>query len=315
MTDFTKKLKIALDIDQVDLSNVSKNLAKAVEAGFISEKSSKALTERIRESKVKDALLSKISEELQSLEGVKGKEARAYRRQLQRAQFSAELPDMLKDTFASKLKSVGTWFLDGIKSTFKTAWEELNTILSYSKLSSSTTRDLAFSYGFNASQSYGFSKAKTALGLQSEEDLMYMNEQERKQFLTAFNKYTEKYDKLYDQGFFEQLQDYQVEMNEFKEDMKLEVVQFFIENKNEIKTALKAMIELSKFTIKALSFLVRGTGSGNVMSASDIVNNYGSRSVNVKVDNTFNGVSKENATQITSNWKSPLSQLVAALPK
>ena len=95
------------------------------------------------------------------------------------------------------------------------------------------------------------------------------------------NKYTEKYNELYDSGMFDTLEEYNVEMEEFKEDLKLEVVSFFVENKDTIKWAMNALIDMSEFVISTLgkiaSFLSVGedrTMSERMAAQASILNNY-----------------------------------------
>ena len=144
--------------------------------------------------------------------------------------------------------TLGKW-LDDLKRLFKEAWKELGNILNFSKLSSSGARNLRMSYGFSGAQAYGFSLAQQMLGIGSEEDLYWMNTQERQQFYEVFTKYTEKYNKLYDQGYFTKLQEFNVEWQMFKQDVLMEVMQFIINNKDTIMSALNGLMLMAKGVI------------------------------------------------------------------
>lgn len=207
------------------------------------------------------------------------------------------------NNFVSALYDIRDSFLEKLTSAFKDAWKELENMLNYSLLSNSHTRDLAFTYGFSASEAYGFDKAKQVLGISSDEDLMYMNSDQQRMFQNAMTKYAQKYSELYDSGMFEKMLEFQVEMEEFKTDVQLELVQFFMDNKDTIMTAMKAIISLAEFLVKALGWIIDGLSGGgknpdDVSSkVSDVIssytsNNNNSRTYNVTVDTTYNHVTK-----------------------
>ena len=146
------------------------------------------------------------------------------------------------------LKSSVSWFknkfIDAFKGAFKDSISEMKNMLEYSQLSSSHTRDLAFGYGFSSSQAYGFNQALRAVGLKDEEDLFYANTQELTQFRKSFEKYSNYYEDLYNSGFFDTMQDYQFEMQDFKMSLTQEVIQFFVHNKDLIKAGMKGLLEI-----------------------------------------------------------------------
>ena len=204
-------------------------------------------------------------------------------------------------------------FTDIFTDAFSNALKETNNILAFSKLSNATTRDYALSYGFSSSEAYGYNQAMNMLGFTSEEDLYYANTQELKQFREAFDKYSEQYTKLYDSGFFTDLQEYQVEMKELKQDLILELVQFFVDNKDIIKTVMSAILTIAKTVLNLLSFLV-GSNS-NVASTSDILNNYSQiqRNKNVTLNNTFNGIGKQDEAFAQNVGAMSYEQVIRAL--
>ena len=204
------------------------------------------------------------------------------------------------NTTVGNFENIGRTILNSFASLITSGLEELDTILDFSKLSNETTRSLAFGYGFSGAESYGYSKAMGALGFSSMEDLWWADTQERDLFVEAMTKYTEKYNELYDSGMFDTLQEYNVEMEEFKEDLKLEVVSFFVENKDTIKSAMTALIDVSKFIISTLGKIAEAlhvkedrTMSERMAAQAAILNNYSNlTTTNISIDNTFNGVDK-----------------------
>ena len=204
--------------------------------------------------------------------------------------------------------------LSALGKLLNDSFSELENILDFSKLSNETTRELMFGYGFSSSQAYGYSKAMSVLGFGSEEDLWYSTDQEKSQFIEAFIRYTEKYNELYDSGMFEKMQEYNVEMAEFKEDLKLEVVEFFMDNKDVIKSAMEALIHISEGIIKIIAQLADIAGgpkedrtmSQRLSDQAAILNNYSNlKTTNISIDNTFNNVAKED-----QGWLANAGQLV-----
>lgn len=225
--------------------------------------------------------------------------------------FSKDLKKTVSLSFRDASKEVAKNIGNAITSAFKDAWEELSNILNFSQLSSSKTRELAFGYGFTPGESYAWERALGAVGLESEEDLFYANQQELAQFREAFEKYSNKYDELYDSGFFEDMQEYQYEMADFKQEMQMEIVEFFMNNKELIKTGMQATMTIAETLLKMFGWLVNAFGSTNdALSTSDVISQYSevtNRSNNVSVNNNFNGVGKSD-----EQWLSDMGQLTYA---
>ena len=210
-------------------------------------------------------------------------------------------------------------FTDALEHVFTNAIKDMKSMLELSQLSNRETRELAFGYGFSASEAFGWKKALEAVGLSGEEDLFYANQQELRQFREAFTKYSQKYDELYDSGFFETMQDYQYEMQDFKNEMSLEVAQFFMDNKDTIKGAMKAMMWTADAIMTIIDFLKRlfkNPTSTNVATSADIINQYSTSSnknVNVNNTNNFTNVSAENKPWIEDMMNMNYEQLIQSL--
>lgn len=317
---YVKEIKLKFKADKSDVNKLEDELKKISKSVNLDEsaKESLATSKKIVEE------LKKVKELYESFRGIDTKEAKAIREELQTQidQYNEALgikkkgkdSEIGKD-FLKGLESISKKFIDKLGSIFTDAWEELNNILSYSRLSNSGTRDLAFTYGFSASQAYGYSQAMNALGFSSEEDLFYANTQEIELFKNAFQKYSDKYQKLYDEGTFSKLLEFQVEMNEFQQDLKLEVVDFFMQNKDTIKAALGAIMEIADALLTVTSWLL-GTDQVNARSAavSEVVSNYSNQKVtNVSIDNTFNGIDASQRQNLTRLGTMTTQQLIAAL--
>lgn len=220
--------------------------------------------------------------------------------------------------FLNKLEALSQKFLNRIETIARESWQEMNVMLKYSQLTDASIRNQAFNYGLSSSENYALSRTMNALGLQSEEDLYYMNSQQRAEFQKRFSTYIEKYTSLYDAGFFSQLQEFNYRMQDFQEQVQYEFIEFFMKNENEIMTAMRAITQLSSYAIKALSFFVTYFGGQSAMTESqrnattrDIINRYSNTSITV--DNTFNNVAQEDQGWLMNAGRLVFQPLIEAL--
>lgn len=204
---------------------------------------------------------------------------------------------LLNKEFKMQISSIGKNFLSSLSNVFKNAWMQFNDTFQSSFLTNATTRDNIFGYGFSMAESYGFEQAKQLLGIQSEEDLWYMNNAQKTQFQNIMTKYAERYSTLYDSGFFNDYLDYQIAMEEFKLDVQTEIIEFFMANKDTIKTFMTYSIKALEVIVNAISWITDRFNPGVSVEAktaniSDIVNGGGTRNVinqTFSNNNTFNG--------------------------
>lgn len=296
MNEYTKTIKLAFELDNKSLDNAEKELHSLGKESVTN--TLKKNVEQIQKSSMK-AFLDTFKQQFEAFGG-NGKFNR----------------DSLFTHGAKELKGVLDSALSGLKGIFVDAWDELKNILSFSRLSNQETRDLMFTYGFDSSQAYGFDKASSLMGIRSEEDLMYMTPDQSDRFRELMSNYTEKYSKLYDTGFFNTLEDFQYEMAEFKDEITMEVVQFFMDNKDTIKDGMIAIMKLADFTIDSLGWLVNFFGGRSTISASaraqnttQIIDN--ARSVNV--NNTFNEVAQKDRSWLANEVQNAYEQVLKSL--
>ena len=234
---------------------------------------------------------------------------------------SLDMPSMSKGKAISAsgialtaLKAIGLAFLAGLKNVFTDAIDGMKDALEFSQLSNSQTRELMFSYGLNNAQAYGLTQAQQLVGVNSFEDMMYMNAQEREQFIEAFQKYTEKYDELYESGFFEDMQDFQYEMKDFKLEMQHDVMKFFVENKDLIKAGMKAIIQIAEWILKFFGSIVDAFSSGGrsdserSAAVSDIISNY--TNTNTTNNNSTTNNNTFNINSQNGQWSKEVGQIL-----
>lgn len=233
--------------------------------------------------------------------------------------FSDRFKDIMKVQVLNKMEDLAKSFLQGIANVFKDAWGELKNIMQSSFMTNSTTRENMFNYGFSAAESYGFEQAKSMLGISSEEDLWYMNDMQRQKFQEVMTKYAEKYNKLSDSGFFDTMLEYQIEMEEFKKDVQLELVQFFVDNKDTIKTFMKLSMDFLKVIMQGVTWLVehftdrRTTDEEKAANIDSILNSYvqKNQSLTFNQSNSFYGGA--NGSYIDSSLNQLTAQTTEAL--
>lgn len=214
-------------------------------------------------------------------------------------------------------KSATTYFIDEFSNVVKSSLSELNRMLDFSRLSNAKTRNLAYGYGFSRAQAYGYDTAMGMLGFRSEEDLFNASTNEMKLFREAFEKYSSYYEELYNSGFFDTLREYQFEMQNFKQEMQMEVITFFMDNKDAIKTALVALIKLSEYVIRIFSKIVDWFGGRTeAATVSDVVNQYRTTktsTTSVSIRNQFTNTPKEDESWLAHAGELTYEQIVRAL--
>ena len=172
---------------------------------------------------------------------------------------------------------------DSLEEVLSSAWDNLQSIVSGSYLTSSTTRSNVLGYGLSLGQSYGLNKALSATGIDSVEDLLWASPTQSRLFSESFERYTERYNKLYDQGFFDKQLEYNMKLQEFKDDIELKFMEFFISNQGTIEEVMNSIFKITDVVIKVLDYLVGDK------TAADIVNGYGAKNVSVDVSYNISG--------------------------
>lgn len=123
---------------------------------------------------------------------------------------------------------------------------------STSLITNATARETQLKYGLTSSQTYGFTKAREMLNIQSDEDLMYMNADQRERLLSYMERYSNWYDELESSGVLSDIQEMQLEFNELKEELAMEFLQWVAENKDTIMMCIRGIFEVIKVVATAV---------------------------------------------------------------
>lgn len=229
----------------------------------------------------------------------------------------------LAESLANTLGNMYDNVLDKLGNILQDSLSELDNMMTYSTLANSEYRNLAFQYGFSGAEAYGFQKAKDIMGLKSEEDLFYaVSEGRGAQFQEIMSRYAEDYDKLYQSGFFEDYRQYQIEMADLKQELSVDLIKFFVDNKELIKQGMNALLKLTEFTIQSLGWIMnilspgyKRTSSERVAAVTDIITSYGgsSKNTSIRIDNTFNNVNNEDRTWLSNAGQLTYEQIIRAI--
>lgn len=230
----------------------------------------------------------------------------------------------LKDFSVEKLQKgfdgIRKKFLADLQSVLKDSLEELKTITKYSLMSDQSVREMKLGYGLSSSETFAYDKALSVTGLTSMEDLMWASGTELKLFKEAFTKYTEYYEQTMTPEYVQKQLEYQTEMSMLKEDIRLSLVDFFLENKDTII----AVMNLSEWALTSLvdgvNAILKFFGQDSVRTTeqmsrdtSNIISNYANKNVNVTQTNNYNGIKSTDMTWLQNSTQIAYKQLYAQL--
>lgn len=203
--------------------------------------------------------------------------------------FAKESKEILKDIGTKLLNSIKEFFTD-IVSNVKDYLDEISAYnVSGSIFGTSAARRKMLQYGTSESQTYGLTKAMSTLNLGSEEDLWYMNSNQREKFAQLIGRYTSKYEELANKDFFKSYEEFKLEFTLLKEDLTYDLLQVVIDNKDTIKTFLELGV---KAMSGAINFFGKIGSIGSVPTTESILNTYNQKSISnsnsYSFVNTFN---------------------------
>lgn len=213
---------------------------------------------------------------------------------------------------------------------FKTGVATFNT--STSLITNASAREQQLKYGLTSTQNYAFTRAKEMLNIQSDEDLMYMNKEQRDRFLAYMENYSKWYDEMAASGVLNNIQELQLEFNELKNELAMDFLSWVAANKEELMIAVRGIFEfikvIAKIVLDIVNFITRLSGGrGNYGLAdlgpsSDNINNTSNNIKNTTIN--INANTTNNATGILgsqeafdqyneNNWSNLAKQIVEVI--
>ena len=307
---YTKELQIKVDSREVDalkqkLDTIYVDTIKSAMTEF-AEGTSKEDIETLKELK---GMLDELAESTKPPENV------------------SVVRKLIKDKLGDMLESIGDTLIDFFKDTFNAAKERILDMASYdlqnSLFTNSFAREQALKYGImDPAQNYALSQAMGELGMSSEEDLMFMNPAQQEKFAERMGYWSGKYTELANKDFFRTVQEFQLEWSEFKYDMELGMIEFFMQNKDTIKRVMEVGMQFMEGVLTLLSsildfFQISRSDSQRTAASMEIVRNYTSRTstTNVNINNTLNPSSQvlTDKQMLSQAGRLSYAQLIEAL--
>ena len=231
----------------------------------------------------------------------------------------------------------GTWWITAIKLFSKVATKTVNEIkkisakflkefqkvqdlVDYSRLSNQAVREQAFEFGFSPAENYAYTQAMDVMGLSSFEDLYFLTEKQWTRFNNNFEKFQERYTKLYDEGFFDAVEDFNYQMAEWEEDLKYTFLQFVVDNKEDVMDLLDLVENILETTVKMTSwFFGESAGAKRRRRASEVAeivgtgNSTTTKNTTVTFSPVFNGVGSETKASLDTSLSLVKEQILLAL--
>lgn len=223
---------------------------------------------------------------------------------------------------ANAIINVADFFVNSFKGAISTLSNMATYNLSGSYFINSSAREQAMQYGLSDAQNYAFSRTKEFMGIRSDEDLFYMNEQQREQFAERMGYYTSKYEELANEEFFQTWQETQIELKELKEEFVMTIGKFIVDNKDIIVKVLQYALTFMEGVMKALTFISHGfeyqgrSASEKAARMSELLGNNSSvinntRNANVNMSPIYN-VYGGDMTKIQEQQRLEYEQIYAA---
>ena len=121
-----------------------------------------------------------------------------------------------------------------------------------------------------------------------------MNPAQQQLFSTYMQKYSAWYDELMSSGVLQDIQSFKLEFQMFKEELAMDVLKWFADNKETIMNVIKLTFNVMKGLINVLGAIARWFGiTTDFATTSSATNNsqvVSSRNVNINVTNNATGV-------------------------
>lgn len=148
--------------------------------------------------------------------------------------------------------------IDMIIKIGKKAFEVIDDTASYavstSYIVNSQAREQMLAWGLSETQNYAFTKTKELMNMR-DEDLYWMNDNQKAMFSDLMQKETEIYQQMTSDGTLEAFQKMKIDVEILKQEFYAYVVKFISENKDTILYCLETGIQLLEAIMKTVSVL------------------------------------------------------------
>ena len=324
----TKRNQLANDFDNdntdeinklnADLKEINKSLKSSVFSDKIKE-IQKLLSQQVAQTKKQESTVNNIAKLEKQRNTLNDKNSLSSKFSNAANSFGTKL----KSSLANVVSNLVSKMYESLKTLIGSALTELNEMASYNLGSSyqinSNARNQAMQYGLSNEQNYAFSKVKSEMGISSDEDMYYMNDTQREKFAERMGYYTSEYNKLNDEDFFNKYEEFQLEIKEFKNEIVMTVVEWFVQNKDTVTNVLNMTLSFMKTVLNTLGKITEyfaGTTERSTETranaTADIISTYAANStnnVNMKVDNTYNIQGAEDSSRLQNDLQAIIGNI------
>lgn len=113
-----------------------------------------------------------------------------------------------------------------------------------SLFTNSSARSNQMKYGLSSSSNYAMMQTMGILGMSSDEDLMYMNSNQREMFTALTNYYKARYNQLSKSGALQSIQKAQIDFQIFKQELSYKFLNWFANNKDRIMKLITSVMNV-----------------------------------------------------------------------
>lgn len=343
MKEYKKSIIIEPKIDESKVNEIEQSIKEMTVKKFLSEDAQQQFEKFAKETNIINEKINLTKKALNDIKDFKSPEFTGLRKELESYLVSLEgsgtkkgKVDLGWDKFfngmTQKAIQLGKTiyneakkFLEDLYDEAKEMMEELASYSETSSVYSSEATNLKLSYGLSGSEAYAWSKAAKDVGFSSFDDylenFMYATEETNQRLQMLVKKYEETYE--HDVEVANAYQKFQESFKDFKTQLELEIINFFMDNSDLIKSTLELATVFMEDMLKLVGWIVQHLSSGRdrteyerAASIADIYNNYGASATtntNVKIDNTFNGVSNNDRGMLIDAGSMTYRQILEAL--
>lgn len=251
-------------------------------------------------------------------------------------EWAADKLDMSKQgekAFNKMKDTISKWAtksLEAIKSFVQDALKEMSNMASFSANTTkynATSSEMLMNWGLSGADAYAVQSALQSTGIGSIDTLL-TDPTISKELMDAFKKDVDLARKQYEEDIeiAEEYQKFQREFSVFKRELQKEVIDFFMNNKDTIKSFLEITMQSMKTIVKivaAIGEFLTGEGSYKTTSDSErqqitsdilgISTNGGStKSITMNMNNTYNGVNYQDKQSLIDSDNLRYRQGIAA---
>lgn len=337
MESYQKKIKLGIELQGNELKSLHNEIKQMASYNLFSRDSRKELIrlkksqEELRRTKQAMAELkmypnldkdhSKMKALKKTLKEISNRsEIKQQNRNELKNKFKESVKEKLVDSFEDGLKKIKGY----IVNSFKSAFEELQNMAKFSsnsKIFSKEALENKMNYGWSDAENYAHTKAMEALGISSYEDTFLFNKKQIEYYNENLEKFKKQFEDFTNRGVFKDIEEFTTEFKKFKDEMKMTIMKFIVENKDELMEAFRTLIKIGLGLAKILSVIMSFLGGGRSESSrlnetNNIINrNTSSKNINVSISNVMNNtertISDKNALHETTSMTS--AQLIKAL--